>query len=66
MNPHCPLVTLTIEESDRLRALHLVRGEKVAVRLVGMRSAEAFYKAMARVPIHQFSAYTIRINLDRI
>jgi hypothetical protein len=66
MNPRCPLVTLTIVETKALRELVVLRGEKVAVALVGLRSAEAYYKAASGAPVARLTAEVIRGRLDRI
>ena len=66
MNPRCPMVTLTAAETSRLKNLALSRGEKEAITMVGLRSAEAFFRAAAGFPIARLSAIAIRASLDRI
>ena len=66
MNPRCPTVTLTAIESDRLRGVMRERGEREALRLFGLRSAETLYRAAAEQPIARMTAEVIRGRLDRI
>lgn len=65
-NAKNPTEVMTAKESERLRELLTSRGEKAAVALVGLRSPEAFYKAVAGVPVSRLTAEVIRGRLDRI
>ena len=66
MNPRSPTETLTSDEIAKLRTLVQHRGEKAAIAQVGLRSAEAFYKALAGVPVSRLACGVIRSGLDRI
>ena len=63
MNPRSPTEVLTVRESEQLRVVVQTHGEEPALRLVGLRSAETLYKAIARFPVHQLTASTIRGRL---
>lgn len=65
-NPRCPTDTLTAAETGKLRELVRLRGEREAIAAVGLRSAEAFYKAMAGAPVLCITADCVRGRLDRI
>lgn len=66
MNPRCPTECLTVAESERLRDLVRLRGENVALSAVGMRSAEALYKAAAGLPVSRLTAQVIRRSLEQL
>lgn len=66
MNARCPTAVLTALETQRLRDLVIVRGERAAILAVGLRSPEAFYKAAAGFPVSRLTAEVIRGSLDRI
>lgn len=65
-NARCPTEVLTASETERLRDLVRLRGEREAVALVGLRSPEAYYKAAAGVPVSRLTVEVIRGRLDRI
>jgi hypothetical protein len=66
VNPRCPTDRLTTAEAQRLGDLVDARGESAAIKAVGLRSPETFYKAMARRPVMVMTAEVIRGRLDRI
>ncbi len=66
MNPRCPTATLTTDESERVRDLVRLRGEKGALVAVGLRTPSALYKAAAGLPVSRLTAQVIRYSLDRI
>lgn len=66
MNPRCPMTTLSVAETTRLRCLIDERGERAALDLVGLRSAETLYRAASGVRIAVLTAEVIRGRLDRI
>jgi hypothetical protein len=65
MNPRCPTVTLTAAEGAALRTIVETRGEKGAVRLVGV-CIPTLYKAAGGFPVSRLTAQVIRGSLDRI
>lgn len=66
MNPRCPTVVLSAIECDRLRVLVRERGEREALLVIGLRSAETLYRAAAEQAISRLTAEVIRGRLDRI
>lgn len=66
MNPRCPTTTLNAAECKALRALVLTRGERAALVVIGLRSAETLYRATAELPVSLLTADVIRGRLDRI
>lgn len=66
MNHRCPTETLSSDECQRLRTLVRDRGERDALKLMGLRSAETLYRAAAEQPIARLTAHVIRGSLDRI
>jgi len=66
MNPRSPTETLSSDEGQRLRTLVRERGERDALKLVGLRCAETLYRAAAEQPIARLTAHVIRHSLDRL
>jgi len=66
MNERCPLVTLTADESARVRTLVRERGAKEASKALGNVDARTLLKAAAEAQVSRLTAEVIRGRLDRI
>jgi len=66
MNRRCPTERLSTDHAKKLDTLVDERGEREALRLAGINSAETLYKAIARRPVARQTAEVIGFRLDRI
>lgn len=66
MNYRAPTVTLTADESDRVRTMMRERGAPAAARALGNVDVRTLYRAASEAPIARLSAQVIRHSLERL